>query len=244
MTADIRGYESGGTMIENALEVIKDLLACYADIAYTIDNYDTTEWAAATALAPDIQLFIDTNRPIENAVEETCVSLDGVVFPKANGKLTFRYLHAPKSVKEVIPREEMFEEPAIRYASDNILSALALGYDRDYAGDASLTYADDSLNAAFQALYGMTSRYEADTLLNSLADVQALAASLIAVYAQIPQWTIVQTNISHIQLELIDDVTVGLDRASKARFGNVDMRVYGIRKDVMAGAVELTLRRI
>jgi len=42
----------------------------------------------------------------------------------------------------------------------------------------------------------------------------------------------------------MDDVTVNLDRASKPRFGDVDMRIYGIRKDVMAGIVELTLRGI
>jgi hypothetical protein len=51
-------------------------------------------------------------------------------------------------------------------------------------------------------------------------------------------------SIEHIQLELMDDVAVNLDRAGKPRFGDIDMRVYGIRKDVMAGRVELTLRGI
>jgi len=245
VTADIRGYESGGVLIENALDVIKDLLENYADIAYTTDTYDTTEWVAAATLAPDIQLFIDQNQAIESAIEQICVSLNGIMFLKSNGKFTFRYLHRAKSIKETITREEMSEEPVLRYASDNFLSSLILGYDRDYDKNESLTHLDDSLEAEFRSLYGMTYRYEAETLLNSLADVQALAANLLAIYAKVPQWTTIKlTNISHIQLELLDDVTVNLDRASKPRFGSVDMRVYGISKDVIAGVMDLTLRRI
>ena len=242
VTADIRGYESGGALIENALDVVADLLEDFGSLAYIVDVYDTVEWAAAAALAPDIQLFIGESQAIEAAIEKVCVSLDGVMFVKGDGRFTFRYQHAAESIVETIGREEMFEEPELRYASDNFLSALRLGYDRDHDEGALLTHVDDSLDATFQALYGMTYRYEAETLLNILADVEDLAASLLATYARVATWTRIQTSIEHIQLELMDDVTVNLDRAAKPRFGEVDMRVYGIRKDVMAGTVELTLR--
>ena len=166
------------------------------------------------------------------------------MYAKSNGKFTFRYLHAAKSVVETITRAQMFAEPSVRYASDNFLSSLVLGYDHDYGEDELLLHVDDELDAEFQALYGMTHRYEADTLLNTEEDVEDLAERLLATYAQVARWVPVMTSIEHIQLELMDDVTVNLDRASKPRFGDTDMRVYGIRKDVMAGTVELTLRGI
>jgi hypothetical protein len=230
--------------IENPLDVIEDLLTNHISLAYTSDNYDQSAWAAAKALAADIQYFTNKNTKIESIVEEICTTLNGVMYAKSNGKFTFRYLHAAKSVVETITREQMFAEPSVRYASDNFLSSLVLGYDRDYGEDEPLLYVDDAMDAEFQALYGMAYRYEADTLLNTEEDVENLAEHLLDTYAQVARWVPVTTSIEHIQLELMDDVAVNLDRAGKPRFGDIDMRVYGIRKDVMAGRVELTLRGI
>jgi len=189
-------------------------------------------------------VFVDNIQAIESIVEDICVSLNGIMFVRATGKFTFRYLHAPKAIDETIPREEIFEEPVIDYAGDDFLSSVVLYYDRDHEARESRIHLDKSLEASFVAAYGTTRRYEAETLLNALADAQALATNLLATYCRVAEWTAILTDISHIQLELVDDVTVNLDRASKARFGEVDFRVYGIRKNLMDGVVELTLRKI
>jgi hypothetical protein len=244
VNADIQGYEDTGTLIENALDVIVDLLENYGDIAYTTDNYDTTEWVSAQASAPNIQYFIPSSATIESVIEKICLSLNGVMFAKSNGKFTFKYLHAAKSITETLEKSEFFEGITANYPSDKYVSTIVLTYDKDYGENKLLTYIDDSLEQTLLDTYDISYRYEAETVLRSLADVQTLATNLLNTYAKIAQWVTLMINISHIQLELIDDVTAELDRRNKTWFGDTDMRVYGIRKDVMGGKVELTLRKI
>lgn len=231
-------------LIENALDVIEDLLANHISLPYTSDNYDQAGWAAAKILAPDIQYFTEKSAKIESIIEGICKSLNGVMFAKSNGKFTFRYLHTPKSIVETIKKTEFFEEIEADYPSENYLSTVALEYDKDYGENELLTYIDDSLEQELLDTYDVSYRYEAETLLRIPEDVQALATNLLNTYAKIAQWVTLSTNISHVQLELVDDMTVELDRINKTWFGDTDMRVYGIRKDVMAGKVELTLRAI
>lgn len=47
-----------------------------------------------------------------------------------------------------------------------------------------------------------------------------------------------------VQLELLDDVTANLDRDESPWLGDVDLRVHGITKDLMANLIELELREI
>jgi hypothetical protein len=215
VTADVEGYEDSGVLIENVLDVIGDLLTNHISLSYTSDNYDQTEWAAAKILAPDIQYFTDKSAKIESIIEEICVSLNGVKYAKSNGKFTFRYLHAPKSIIETIEKSEFFEGLEADYPSNNYLSTVVLAYDKDYGENKLSTYIDDSLEEELLDTYDVSYRYEAETLLGSLTDVQALDGNLLNTYAKITQWITIMVNISHIQLELLVDATVELDRLSR-----------------------------
>jgi len=243
VTADLRGYESGGSLIENALEVVKDLLASYANIAYTSDNYDQAEFAAALASAPNIQIFVPESTAIETIVGQICQSLNGILFAKANGKFTFRYLHRVTSVLESIPKEEFLSKPKLSFPNNQFASTVVIGYDHDYSENVDLLHVDASQEANMVNTYGISRRHEIQTLLNSLADAEALATNMLAEYAQIPEMVEVDVPISHIELELLDDLTIEINRAHETWLGSITMRVYGITKDLLRGALNFVLRR-
>lgn len=55
-SADIVGFVEDGAVIDNALDVIKDILTNYGDIPYTSTFYDLTEWASEQAKALDVAI--------------------------------------------------------------------------------------------------------------------------------------------------------------------------------------------
>lgn len=244
VTADVQGYESGGTVIENALEVIEDILTNYADIPYTSDNYDQTAWATARTAAPDIHYFTDILVTIEQLIERVCQSLNGIMFAKSDGKFSFQYFHIAKSIDETIGKFERFGQFRIWYPSEFFISSVALSYDEDFDENEFKNYVSAPNEATLEDTYGIIRRYEANLLLTTLSDVQTLATNLLNIYAKIPRWVNLLTHISHIELELLDDVTANLDRDESDWLGDVDLRVYGVRKNILDGTVELTLREI
>lgn len=247
VTADVQGYEDGlGTLIENALDVILDVLFLFADISYTSDTFDQVAWAAATLVAPDIAFSTENKLyKIEDVLEQIFNSLDGIMYVMSDGKLTFRYLHELRNPTDTVKLDEQFGELEFSFPSQgNYISSVLIGYDRDWAENEHLTYLEDADEGVLDNQYGITNRFELDTLLVDEADVITLAENLMNVYGGIFRHVRISTDKAHIELELIDDIYVVLDRAEKTWFGTQNMRVWELERDPFNGTEELVLRQM
>ena len=80
VTADISGYEKDGTLIQNALDVVIELIKLTYTETYTSSNYDTTAWDAMTLNAPYIGAYFNRSTALNKIVSDIQKSYPLTVF--------------------------------------------------------------------------------------------------------------------------------------------------------------------
>ena len=245
VTVDFTGYEDGGgDPIENALDVIVDILDDYAGVTYSADTFDTTEWAAAQALVYDVGLFVSKQKSIVNLIEDICTSVAGSFLVQNDGKYTFKITDDDAAAVMTILQDEQFGDPSVDFKTDEFLTSAIIEYNEDQEEDEYEQYPDTSRESDVFDRYQRYRERSFDTVLVTSAAAALLASGILDVSEEIPILFKIVTTMKATTLEISDNIVMQIDRVTREWFGNQKCELVGIDYDLNAMRVELTGRRI
>ena len=240
VTIDVDGFD-----YDNPFDLIKHLLADFADIAYNTTNYDTTEWAAATAheFAFDIGVCISKRTAIIKVIEMLMPGTRGMFFFKDSGKITARIVDTSAAVTGTIGEKEIIGEPVIEY--DGIVAtSVEIGYAKDQAVNVYRysEYNDEEEN--YQAIYKKYEPHSFDTAIVNEADAQRLALDLFNYLKNEKRIIAIEVGWQAIGIEPGDLYNFEINRVDSPMLGIVKTEIIGVGKDAMHGLFSLTGREI
>jgi len=246
VTVDCQGYENGdGNLIENALDVIADILEQWLEIPYSATAYDQGAWAAARLLAPDIGYYGDRPTEVSEIIEDIAATSRGLFLVDRLGRFSFRIPNEASYPVQEIQGHELLEAPAVEYEPEETLGVVQVGYSRDWSSGEYLYLRDDSLRAQVLERYKIAPEKTFETLLQDAAAAQAFAEALLVSGGKVARQVSARLKLSGSQRELGDIIQVALTRrAGDAFIGTMKAEVIGVSYDLIAAEQELRLRVI
>jgi hypothetical protein len=248
VTVDFKGYDDSvaqdgsGTLIDDSLDIIVDLLDNYLGVTYSSDTYNTTEWTAASTY--NVAKWIKKKMDIIKVIEEICLSNFGHFIVQGDGKYTYRETDTSAASTKTIEVDELMVPPKAQYKSAEYLTSLIINYDRDEDENEYVEYPYSSEESEVYNLYGTYREREFNTLLVDSADAEALALKIMALFNRIRQVFSVTTKVQTMDVDLVKNVEVRMDRVSKEWYGLAKCQVVGLSYDFNMNRVNLDLRYI
>jgi hypothetical protein len=242
VTASVHGFlDAGSALIENAADVIVDLLVTYLGITFDATYFNLAEWATAKALAMDVGVFVEEPVEVFQIIEDVCVLLNFI--QQDDGLFTLRAYDAARTISDTYSADQLMSTPRIRNDTSQILTSTDIGYDRDWASGSFQRLHDTSQEAAIYAVYKTYREQKFDTLLTSAADAQAFSDAILAITGKVATMVTAQFKLQPVGRELMDFVMLPVYRqGGGAMLGMKKCEIYSISKDLLAATVELGCR--
>jgi hypothetical protein len=245
VTADFVGYvDDSNDEIINGLDVIKNLITEYAGVEYTSDNYDTTEWASATLDAYDISLFIDERMSIIDVINKISTSLLGLFYITDDGKYSFKYTDYDIDSVKTISKEELLDFVEAIYDSEEYLTSVIVKYSPHQESGRHRRVIEDSLEESIYETYKVYRSKEFETIIDNATDAADYATRRQTFSKQIRPEFEIELGYHHSDLELLDNITIEMDRVYTDWYGLIKCHIIGIEKDLNDYKVILKLKYI
>lgn len=239
---DFSGYvDALGNLIDNPMDIIRDLLTTYYPVSYNANFFDTGEWEVAKAASSDVHFFADKPVEIEKIIEEICGSTFISIIPLTDGRYTARYFNPYAPVVQSFTKEKLLEipSPTVDYDSTKMLRYVRVGYDRDWAesGDEAFKY------YPYDSGEERVSRMQTfPTLLTNAADAQAFAERALQIVGMEYKPFDVKPKLQALGREIMDIIQVEIWRPKKKMLGTVKAEILGIHQDPEQAAMTLKCR--
>lgn len=244
VTGDIQGFKVSGTMDDNSLDVIEDLLSTYQSIAYTSDNYNTTEWAAAKSSMYDVGIFVDKERELIDIIEDECGSNFATFLIHDDGRYTWRKFNSATTATRTIEKKEFLEMPEVEWDGLEFLTSCNVGYHKDWKDREYAWYNNTESETDIFNQYLKYQEKDFETVLTTNTDAYQLSGSIMDYMDKVPANIMIKTEIQNIDLEIGDTVNFNVDRVDSVWMGDVKVEIVKISKDIMNNIVSLTGREI
>lgn len=234
VTVDFKSYVDGsGVLIDNALDVLRDIIEVYLDTTYTTDTFDDTQWTAQTALASMVgNIWIKDLTNVEEIVERIDVSNFGSLLLNGEGKWTFKKTDLTKSHVYVLRKDEQFQPPNRSDDGTEYLTSAIVKYNEDNNETAEAKkwrmYADTSQETAIKNEYGTYKTREYKTYLMTAADAQTLAENIMSLYSSIIPTFETTAPLAASEIELLDNIILEVNRNKSEWLGFNKCEVVGI----------------
>ena len=90
VTVDFKGFiDSGSALVQNGLDIMKDLITTYFPISFDGNFFNTTDWNTAQAAAATVGVFINQAKPAIDIIEDLSFSVGGNFIVKDNGLFSY-----------------------------------------------------------------------------------------------------------------------------------------------------------
>lgn len=245
VTVDFIGYvDNGNVTIENNLDVLKLIVSEFLGIAYISDNYNTTEWAAERAAVFDIGIFINDDLEISELIEMCCTTEDGMYLIQDDGKITFRTSDDSKAISLTIYEDELLTDPEIDPRTNEYLTSVIIAYAKRYKEKRFLKKLNNTYEQTVLNSYGRYKQRTIKTLLTTSADAVTKAEAVMQSSKTIPIIVDIETGLQTSELEIFDTINAEIDRPDKTLFGMAKYEVLGVRKRLLDGKINLTLKYV
>lgn len=244
VTADIRGYASGGTLISNGLEILRDILANQLSRPYGTTFYNTTAWASAESVAANIAIFIADAVEGWKVIEDISYSLHGNFIVQDDGKFTFRTYDATRPIDQTIAYWELLDDIfEVAYNTDEVLTSCRIGYDKNWDENifTDLIHNPDEATIADKFKFYRERSFE--TLLTASGSATTFAEAIMAISDDVRPIFRARTKMQSIDRELSDLVSIEYKPENRDFLGWMTAEVIGKTVDLDAMTVELTLRK-
>jgi hypothetical protein len=235
--ADIHGYA-----ITNAADVIASLLLDYLGLVYNVTNFNTTEWAAATALAMNVGCYVGDARDLFAVIEDICASSLMNFIQQDDGRYTLRMYDAARAIDQVFYTDELLATPTMVHDPSQVVSSVSVGYDRDWSLGSFQRVKDTSQEAAIFALYKHYQERTFETMLTTAANAATYALAMLSLYGHTLTKVTARFKLQPLGREVMDFVMLPVYRQGKAMLGMTKCEVYSISKDLLGASVELGCR--
>ena len=240
---DFSGYHSGGVLIDNAVAVIEDLLGNYYGIQPTADFYDLTEWAAASAAAPDIAFFESRPTELSQIIGRISASVPGWFLVLDSGLYTFRIYNAAATVAATITAEEfMAGFPSVEYDTEQVITSVRVGYSRNWATGTHSWHTDTTREAEAYSKYKTYRQQEFETLLTTEAAATAFAFVILDYFDAVHGTLPLTLKMQLAEREVNDLLSVYVDRMAGTALGLKTVEIVGLTKDLDAMQIVAEVR--
>ena len=244
VSADVRGYVFTATsiLIDNALDVIVDLLTSFYPIFFNSNYFNLDQWP--TSRAPDIELFADSPKELIDIIEEISSTVFGLFLAEDDSRYGYRIYNENAAILQTVEKEEILNlsEIEIRYDSTEVLTSARIGYDQNWKNSEHLIelYTDQE-----DAIFDKFRIYREDTfltLLNGQSAAQAFAETMFLFSSDVDKPVTIVTKMQTVEREVGDFIDVWLDRVSSTMLGRAKCEILGISKDGNNMTVRLECR--
>lgn len=247
VTCDCQGFvDSDDNPVQNALEVLVDLLTTYYAINFNANFFDMGYWE--TANTPDIGLFIRKKRKLIDVIEEICGTVQGTFLVVDDGRYAHRLSNDFAAIRQTIERHELLEIPSVKYDPTEVLTSTRVGYFRDWAaGDDEEDHFVLNDEAQKDAIFLKFKTYRSKffpTLLTTKTAAQTFSDKVLALSGDVKKTFSVRTKTQVIERVLGDLIIAPIKRRVSAFLGNVLAEVIGINKNATGAVVSLDCRMI
>lgn len=215
VTADITGYEDASTVvIDNALDVILDLITEYFDITFDGNFFDTVAWTAATALVDDVGLFVGDSTPVIDLIEQVSQSVFGSFLVTDDGRFSYSVFVDPGSSGVTLRLRELLDWSPVDYDPSEVLTSTEVGYHRDWDAGTFRRVRDVSQEAALFSVVTIRREGVFETLLTGAADAQSFSDTVLDLQGDVRPVTRVTTKLvaPALDVEVGDFINVELNR--------------------------------
>ncbi len=244
VTADFEGMASGGSLISNGLDIITDILDHYIDKPFNASIYDTTEWASAQAVARNCAQWIASKKSIVDVIEDLSVANFGNFIVLPDGKYTFRTIDFDRATAGSIIKEQQLTMPGVVFDSSQFLSSVIVNYDKDQKENDFIEYPDTTREATVFTTYGTRREKEFDTVITNATDAASFGTAVMDLSEEIPTVFRTTTKTQFVDLVLMDNIALQVDRVGSTWYGTRKVEVIGITYNMDEFRVDLTCRDI
>ena len=242
VTCDCEGYTADdGSLIDNPLDVIRDMLTTYYPFNYNASFFNTSEWEIARSIAPAVSLHVADSAQVIDLIDGISASIFGNFSVELDGRFSYRIFSALDPSLQTIRSNELLETPTLEEDPAEVVSTVRVGYDQDRIAGAYRLLTDDSMEAEVYDRYKVSRSQEFDTLLVNEADAAAFAEKALGFYAAPKSTFQARTKAQSVERRIGDMVIVEVDRPTRAMIGTVKAEVIGIDKEELT-SVTLTCR--
>lgn len=223
---DSTGKDGSGSLIEDGLDVISDIMENFCAITYNSDNFDTTEWESHTSY--DVQIFIDKHVKVSEIIDQISRGELGVLVVEGAGLWTFKKINdgAAKSIE--IWEDEIFPGMSREDNGAVYLTSATVKYNENYDKEKYHEYTDNTEESTIYAEYGVYKNKEFITYLDDAADAESLAGDIMDEYGEIVPIFSIKTTIKAAELELFDTAVIHFDRMNNEWLSTIKCRVISI----------------
>jgi hypothetical protein len=238
---DIVGYDDSG-LIEDALDVIKDIIVNTLQKPYNATNFNTTQWAAESANDLDVGIVI-IDQTAEQAISEVSNSNYGNFILQADGKFSYKVYDSTDSAAATITQNEILEYNSATWPTDEYLTSFSVKYDRGWNTNGKFRrIREDSNESDIFTRYGKYRYRVFETLLTDATDAQTYADRITELTERIVPTYVFTTITKYIDLQITDLIDVEINRVSKTMYGTVRMQIVNITKDFTNNTVQIAAR--
>jgi hypothetical protein len=128
VTASVHGVKDGSSaLIQNAADVIADLLLNYLGLTYSATYFNTTEWAAAKAVAMNVGVCIKDAVEVFQVIEDVCASSLLNFIQQDDGLFTLRAYDAARAISDTYAADQLMATPSIFHDTSQVLTSTDVG---------------------------------------------------------------------------------------------------------------------
>jgi len=246
VTADFQGCSFSGTLEENGVEILKDLMLHYGGTLYDLYNYDLTEVSAASTAvsARKTSFYADKQIRLNKAIESICNDIDGLFFVKDSGLYTIRTFDEDRTPVKTIYKDDWWNEPTIKNNTSEFLSSCVVQYQPNQKSNEYSEYNNTDYEEEVDGIYKSK---QSKTFKTNLTDSTSadLKSETIMLNSKSPADIVSrQVKFQHYDLEIMDFIYADPKCRNTGTYAPSIWEIIGIDKNIDTWHINLTMKYI
>ena len=233
VSADVQGYvfTSTSILIDNALDVIVDLLTNTYPILFNSNYFNLARWPDDRA--PDVELFADSPQELIDIIEEISSTVYGFFRVEDDGRYAFNIYNENAVSLQTITKEEILNlaDLEIGYDSTEVLTSARIEYDKEWKNNKPLIELYTDQESTIFDKFRVYREGEFPTLLNGQSAAQDFAETVFLFSGDVKKPVMIITKMQTVEREVGDFIDAWLDRAQSTMLGRAKCEILGISKD-------------
>lgn len=230
----------------NALTVIKEaIILADPSISYTGTYFDTTAWAAASALAPLVSVDMIDPKSANDVIEMVCLSCFGELVVTGAGLFSFKFINPDATASTTIVNTDVLNKYNITYDPSDVISSAIVYCDIDYnlnTGNYATKVTDTTREGLVYARYGVYKEQKFYTYLPNATAASVFSSTILDYFQDVHGTFDITAPMRYYTLEVGDVVNVEINRISSTMVGTKKCEVLGKTYDLENSLISLHLR--
>jgi hypothetical protein len=211
---------------KNALDVIQEVLETNYNAVYNDTYFDTTAWAVAQALVPNVTINIASGKdmddiPVNDLIENICGSVFGLFIIDNASRYSFKIVDTTASASTTIYANDILSNHSIEYDPTNVITSAKVGYNKNWEEGYTSPYTWFYSNTTTSGLaieeasylkYKIYNQKEFTTLLISLANATSYSDTMLAYSKDVHGVGVIDTSMKYYAISLGDIVNIEIKR--------------------------------